>query len=398
MTTVKQISDNIQASISASISQSVPLLPKAFINVLAKVLGAVFILLYKRNDFIGLQWFVKTASIKEATFNGETLIPLVEIGRQFGVSDPTESTQAELIVDIPVENQSGSLNSGTQIIGSNNGITYILIGSIDLDAATVQGTFRAVSDQSGGDGSGVQGNLPIGDTSLSFANPLPNVARSVTVVSQSVTGANAEDLDVVYRQRVLDRFQKPPQGGAYSDYELWGEEAAGIINVYPYTGSPGQIDVYSEATVASSGSADGIPTNAQLESVLSIINQNENGLASRRSANAFVNSLPITRTGYDVEIFGIAGVSDLAKLQDDITVAIKEYFLSREPFIHGLSVPPRKDQITRTRVSAIAEDIITSSGGTFSNAAFYEAGATSPISSRVLGEGEKSKAAQVSFL
>ena len=123
MTTVKQISDNIQASISASISQSVPLLPKAFINVLAKVLGAVFILLYKRNDFIGLQWFVKTASIKETTFNGETLIPLVEIGRQVGVSDPKEATQAELLVDISVENQSGSLNSGTQLIGSSNGIT-----------------------------------------------------------------------------------------------------------------------------------------------------------------------------------------------------------------------------------------------------------------------------------
>ena len=397
MTTVKQISDNIQASISASISQSVPLLPKAFINVLAKVLGAVFILLYKRNDFIGLQWFVKTASIKETTFSGETLIPLVEIGRQVGVSDPKEATQAELLVDISVENQSGSLNSGAQLIGSSNGITYILVGSVALDAATVQGTFRAVSDQSGGDGSGVQGNLLAGDTSLSFANPLPNVARSATVVSQVVTGANEEDLDVIYRQRVLDRFQKPPQGGAYSDYELWGEEAAGIINVYPYTGNPGQVDVYSEATVASSGSADGIPTTAQLESVLGLINQNENGLASRRSANAFVNSLPITRTGYDVEIFGITGVSDLAKLQGDITEAVKEYFLSREPFIPGLSVPPRKDQITRTRVSAIAEDIITSAGGTFSNSAFYDAGTTSPLSSRVLGEGEKSKAVQVLF-
>lgn len=397
MTTVKQISDNIQASISTSISQSVPLLPKSFINVLSKVLGAIFILLYKRGDFIGLQWFVKTASIKETTFNGEKLIPLIEIGRQVGVSDPTEATQAELLVDIVVESQTGSLAPGTQLVGASNGITYILVGSVSLDSPVVQGTFRAVSDQAGGDGSGVQGNLMAGDNSLSFANPLPNVARSVTVVSQVVTAANAEDLDVVYRQRVLDRFQKPPQGGAYSDYELWGEEAAGIVNVYPYTGLPGQVDVYSEATIASSGSADGIPTLAQLESVLESITQNQNGLASRRSANAFVNSLPITRTAYDVEIFGISGVGDLAKVQNDITEAIGEYFLSREPFIPGLSVLPRKDQITRTRVSAIAEDIITAAGGTFSNAAFYDTGSSSPLSSRTLGEGEKSKAAQVLF-
>ena len=154
--TTADITNNIVASISASISQSVPLMPKAFIRVLAKTLAAVFVMLYKRGDFVGLQWFVKTASIKPTTFNGKTVVPLVEIGRQIGVSDPAPATQAELVVDITVENQTGSLESGTQLVGSTNGITYILIGSVLLNAATVQGTFRASSDQSGGDGSGTQ--------------------------------------------------------------------------------------------------------------------------------------------------------------------------------------------------------------------------------------------------
>ena len=395
--TTADITNNIVASISASISQSVPLMPKAFIRVLAKTLAAVFVMLYKRGDFVGLQWFVKTASIKPTTFNGKTVVPLVEIGRQIGVSDPAPATQAELVVDITVENQTGSLESGTQLVGSTNGITYILIGSVLLNAPTVQGTFRASSDQSGGDGSGTQGNLPAADTSLSFANPLPNVARSVVVASQSVTGANAEDLDAVYRQRVLDRFQKRPQGGAYADYEQWGEEAAGIINVYPYTGSPGQVNLYSEATVASSGSADGIPTLAQLEAVLESVTVNSNGFASRRNANTFVNSNAITRVSFDITVAGISGVSDLGQVQSDVEDAITEYFFTAAPFIVGLSILPRLDQITSTRVSAIVEDIVTAAGGTFTSATFELTSGGGAISSYTLAEGEKAKANAVVF-
>ncbi len=395
--TTLELTANIIASIEASIGQAVPLLPRSFIAVLAKALAAVIVILYKRGDFIGLQWFVKTASVKVTTFNGTEFVPLIEIGRQIGVSDPGEATQAELLVDITVENQIGQLDAGTQIVGTTNGVVYLLLNSVLLDAATVQGTFRAASDQFGGDGSGVQGNLDPGDTSLQFANPLPNVARSVLVDSQVVTGADGEDLDTTYRQRVLDRFQKRPQGGAYADYELWGEEADGIINVYPYTGQPGQVDVYSEATVASSGNPDGIPTPAQLQAVLDLINFDAAGLASRRNANAFVNSLPITRTGFDVTVDGIQGVDSLAAVQGDVTTGVEEYFRGAEPFISGLSVPPRLDQLTRTRLSAIVEDIVTAAGGTFTSAIFELEGVPGSLQVYVLGEGEKSKASAVAF-
>lgn len=391
--TTQEITDNIVASISAAISQSVPLLPKSFIAVLAKALAAVFILLYKRADYIGLQWFVKTASSRETTFNGKTVTPLIEIGRQIGVGDPTAATQAEVLVDITVENQTGSLPAGTQLVGTANGITYILIGSIILDAPTVQGTFRAVSDQAGGDGSGVQGNLNPGDE-LQFANPLPNVARTVTVDSQVTTGANAEDLDTTYRQRVLDRFQKRPQGGALADYEQWGEEVPGIINVYPYTGSAGEVDVYSEATPASSGSPDGIPTQAQLDAVLDSID----GDGTRRPANAAVNSLPITRTSFDIEVDGITGVSDPAQIQTDVTAAVEQYFTSAAPFIQGLTIPPRRDKLTRSGLIGLVEDVVTASNGTFTTVRFEVTGSGVPVESYDLGRGEKAKAANVVFI
>lgn len=394
--TTKEISDNIIAQLEASLSQTIPLLPKSFMRVLAKALSAVFILLYKYGGFIFLQMFVQSASAKDTTILGVTVNPLTFWGRLIGVGDPTAATNAELLINITVENQTGSLPSGSQLLNTGNGVTYITIGSVLLDAPTVQATVRAVSDQAGGGGAGTIGNLDPGAI-VSFANPLANVARDAVVDSQTVTGANAEATGI-YRQRILDRFQKRPQGGAYADYEQWGEEAAGIVNVYPYTGAPGQVDVYSEATVASSGSADGIPTTAQLQSVLDLINFDENGLASRRNAGAFVNSLPITRTGFDIRISGIAGVADLAEVQNDITDAVTEYFLSVEPFIAGLSIPPRRDQITRTRLSAIVEDIVTAANGTFTGATFIQTGMSGSLAAYVLGEGEKAKAANVIFI
>ena len=392
--TTKDISDNIIAQLEASLNQSIPLLPKAFLRVLAKALGGVFILLYKYAGFMFLQMFVQTASISETTINGKTVSPLTQWGRLIGIGDPVAATNAELLIDITVENQVGILPSGTQLVNSANGVTYITIGTVNLNAPTVQVTIRASADQQGGGGAGVIGNLEVADV-VSFANPLANVNRNTVVDSQAVTGANAEST-AAYRQRIIDRFQKRPQGGAYADYEGWGEEVVGIINVYPYTGAPGEVDLYSEATVASSGSADGIPTSAQLLAVLNSVELDQNGLATRRPVNAFVNSNAITRTGFNVEIDGIV-VDDLSGVQAVITEAITQYFLDREPFIIGLSIPPRKDRITQGAVISIVDSIVSASGGIFDTATIEETD-TTPVTTYELGIGEKAKAASIRFI
>lgn len=392
--TTKEISDNIIAQLEASLSQTVPLLPKAFLRVLARALAGVFVLLYKYGGFMFLQTFVRTATISDTTVNGRIVSPLKEWGRLIGVGDPAAATNAELLIDITVENQTGFLPSNTQLLNSDNGVTYITIGSVALTAATVQATIRAVSDQSGGGGRGAIGNLDAGAT-VSFANPLANVSRNASVVSQVVTASDGETTDA-YRQRVIDRFQKRPHGGAYSDYELWGEEPAGIINVYPYTGSPGEVDVYVEATVSSSGSADGIPTTAQLQEVYEAIQLDSSGIASRRPANAFVNVYSITRTAFDVGVVGLT-VDDEAQTQADITAAVEDYFRNAAPYIAGLSVPPRLDIISRAAVGGIVSDVVSAAGGYFSSVIVRDSGGTA-VELYALGEGEKAKASTVTFL
>jgi uncharacterized phage protein gp47/JayE len=392
--TTKQISDNIIAQLEAEFSQTIPLLQKAFFRVLSKVLAGVFVLLYKYGGFSFLQMFVQTASDKDTDILGTTINPLKFWGRLIGVGDPVAATNAELLIDITVENQVGTLPSGTQLINSDNGVTYLTVGSVNLDAATIQATIIAASDQVDGGGAGVIGNLNASDI-VSFANPLANVARNAVVDSQIVTGANAEATDV-YRQRVIDRFQKRPQGGAYSDYEIWGEEVAGIINIYPYTSTnPGQVDVYAEATVASSGDPDGIPTGAQLQAVLDSIELDSAGLASRRPANALANAFAITRTAFTVEITGLV-VDNPSSVQDDITAAITEYFLEREPFISGLSILPRRDRITESAIAGTTEDIVSAAGGVFTSLVVKEGG--TPFTLRTLDKGEKAKVTSVTYI
>ena len=392
--TTKEINDNLIAQLEASLNQTIPLLPKSFLRVIAKATAGVFSLLYKLGGFYFLQMFVISATDAETTANGKTFVPLTEWGRLIGVGDPVAATQAEMVIDINVEIQTGLLASNTQLLNSDNGITYITIGSVPLINPIVQATIRAASDQSGGNGAGAIGNLDTGDI-VSFANPLPNVSRDATVVTQTVTGANAESTEA-YRQRVVDRFQKRPQGGALADYEEWGEEVAGILNIYPYTSScPGQVDVYVEATPESSGNPDGIPTNAQLQAVLDNINLDQNGLATRRPATALVNTFPITRKGYDVKVFDLV-TANLPQVQSEITTALEEYFLSREPFISGLTVSPRLDRITDSELGGIVWSIVNADNGVFTELTVELN--TIPSLIFLLGEGEKAKLASVQFL
>jgi len=391
--TTKQISDNIIAQLEASLNQSIPLLPKSFLRVLSRAMAGVFVLLYKYGGFMFLQMFVATASGDETLVNGVSVNPLTFWGRLIGIGDPTAATSAELIIDITVTNQTGTLPSLTQLINADNGVTYLTIGAVLLDAPTVQATIRASSDQSGGNGAGAIGNLLDGAT-VSFANPLANVGRNAAVASTTITGANGESI-AAYRQRVIDRFQKVPQGGAYADYELWSVEVAGILNAYPYTSAcPGQVDVFIEATTASSGNPEGIPTTAQLQAVLDSIEFDLAGLPSRRPANALANTFPITRTAFDVRVTGLV-VSDPAQVQADITAGLIEFFLAREPYIDGLSVPPRSDRITSSAVSGVVEAIVSAEGGIFGAVIVSVAGTN--VILYALGIGEKAKAGMISF-
>jgi uncharacterized phage protein gp47/JayE len=385
--TTQDISDTIIAQLEASLSQSIPLLPKAFARVLAKAIAGVFILVYKYAGFSFLQLFVAHATMQETVVNGKRVRPLVDWGRLFGVGDPLDATRAELVVAVTVTTLSGSLKAGTQLLRSETGVVYTTTAVKELNATTVQVNIRAASDQQGNGGAGAIGNLQPGDK-VSFANPPSNVASDAVVVSTVTAGADAESPDS-YRARIFRRTQARPQGGAYADYRQWAEEVGGIARAYPYTGDPGEVDVFCEATEASSGSPDGIPTQSQLDAVLASIRFDANGISTRRPANAAINVLPITRTAIDVVVTGLT--PDTTATRDAIVEGMDEFLRTREPFIEGLSTLPRLDRITAATLGSIAEGIASAEGASVTSVQ------STPGPSYTLGHGELAKLGTVTW-
>lgn len=393
--TTAELSQNILTQLEASLAQDLPFLPRTFSHVLAKALAGVFILLYKYVNAGTLQYFVQTASARDTEVNGKTINPLTFWGRLLGAGDPTGATQAEMTLDVTVTNPTGTLPQFTQLVNADNGITYLTTAAVALNTSPISVTVRASADQAGGNGAGAQGNLQPG-AQLNFVNAQPNIGPTATVTTQVITGANAENSEI-YRQRVLDYFQKRPQGGAPADYELWGEEVAGIVNVYVYKSGtyPNQVDLYCEATPASSGSADGFPTTAQLEAVRDATQLNVNGKATRRPLGALVNTYSILREAYSAQVVNLQ-VDDPVTVQADIATALTAYFARREPWVEGLSVPPRADRITQSAVAGVVEDVVSAAGGTFDSLILTLDGAT--VGAQTLDVGTKAKLGTVAYL
>jgi uncharacterized phage protein gp47/JayE len=358
----QDLNDEIIADLAAAFAQSIPILPKAFLRVIAKVLAGKLAISFRYNAFTHLQLYVAHASYEETTVRGKRIRPLVEWGRLLGEGDPLPAQRAELACAVTVTNQTGTLRAGSQLLFQDTGVLYSTTFDVPLNSAEVAVTVRAVSDPSGNGGAGEIGNLPV-DSLLQFANPLANVAGA-RVVSTAVAGADAEAPEV-YRTRVVRRTKARPQGGAYADYREWAESVSGIYRAYPYTGTvPGTVEVYVEATFESSGSEDGIPTGPQLTAVLDAINLNNiSGKATRRPANAAPLVLAIERIEFDMEVAGLDPASP--ELEDDIETAVEEYLRSREPYIVGVSSLPRADRITVGAVSGVIEEVTSAAGATF---------------------------------
>jgi len=395
--TTQEVTETIVAQLEAALSQTIPLLPKSFTRVLAKALGGVFVLIYKYAGFVFLQLFVAYATMRETTINGVVIRPLVEWGRLIGVGDPDDATRAELLIDVTVTDQTGDLAGGSHLLRSQTGVGYQTITTVPLDAATVQVTIRATSDQQGNGGEGVIGNLEPGDE-VSFVNPLPNIVRVAVVDSQTVQAADAES-EENYRRRVMERFQAKPQGGAYADYRVWATSVEGIIRAYPYTGQdPGEVDVFCEATEASSGSPDGIPTGAQLTAIYDAIQLDEAGTATRRPVGAAVNVYAITRTAFDVDVDGLdvsSATETEATVKSQLDAAVDEYLRGREPFIVGLSVLPRLDRITEAGVSGVVDAVLDATGAVATSVTVEKGG--TPLIAYTLDDGEKAKLGVISY-
>lgn len=383
-----QISQLRQTSISqleGELGQSDPSLPKAVIRVIGTVWAGLIVIVYKYAGWIFLQLFVRYASFRETTVNGRVVVPLRLHGDEYGVPPPDEGATAKFLARVTPITLGSTLKANTAIVDRATQRIYKTTTDTILTVNPTSVEVAAVAP-------GAAYNVTT-STALHFVSPLPNAQRELGVLSIVTQGADAET-EEAYRQRVQEWKQAPAQGGAHADYARWAKEVSGIVNVYPYNNGPRRVRVYCEATQVSSGSADGIPTNAQLTAVNDRFNLSTSGVASRRPINARTEAVAIGRKSLNIEVQGLV-VADPATVQPKIEAAADEYIRSCEPYILGLTLPPRRDVVRQADVAGAVGEIVRAAQGTFTAVLLLDG--STPISIYSLGQGERAKLNQAFF-
>ena len=386
--TISEIETLINDQIAAQFNSVIPILPKAFTRWLSKVLAGVFIILYKLAGWIFLQIFVATASFKEVTIFGRKLTPLIEWGRLLGIGDPTAPTPAEYDLDISVNDLSSTLQAGTQFSSTLNNVIYITQTSFLLSNPTE--TIQLIATTGG-----TVGNLEIDDT-LSTITNLGIIDIDGTISDILTPGIDAES-ESSYRQKAVEAFQLQPQGGALADYRLQAKKVPGVVQTYIYTGdTTANVLIYVEADPDIY--PDRIPDSALLIAVGTEYDRlKDNKTEFTRPITAIIdpagdlsygNILPVIIQPFDVEVTDLVA-DDLADVKTQIEDALDIYFLGREPFIQGLSVPPALNVVSQANVIGIVNDIVVAANGSFTTAILQLDSVT--IQTYILQEGELSK-------
>lgn len=228
---------------------------------------------------------------------------------------------------------------------------------------------------------------------------MPTVASTVT------TGAE-EETDDAYRVRVLDAQRSQGGGGNSADYRNWGQEVAGVVRCYPYSGPPSGTSnppmrtVYVEC--ATTIQADGIAPAGLLTQVRTAITTDpDTGLARQplglTDGTLYVQA--ITRTAIYVQITSLIVPSgQTAQCQAAISAALSAYFLSITPFISGLDPAfGRNDSITNPSVSKVIQAVLTAYGASAANIGFgLSAGTFNSV--YTVSAGEKAKLGAVAYV
>ena len=142
--TAKEIADIFIAAFEAQLSQTIPLFPKAFNRLIAKLLGIVFVVLFQWSEFVALQMFVKTASDKPITVGDITIVPLDMWGNLVGLTR-NPGLRSEGTVTIPVYSSGGTLLAGSRLLDPNTGELYLTIGDVTITAPTITASVRSVN-------------------------------------------------------------------------------------------------------------------------------------------------------------------------------------------------------------------------------------------------------------
>lgn len=252
--TLEQIDADLQADVKSRLPTTEPSLRRSYIGALVRGTSGALHELYGYLGWIADQRFTDSADREE----------LVRQGAEYGLA-PIAAVRA----------------TGTLAVVGTNGVT-IPAGTVWRAGNTAD--YRSTADVTIAGGAaapaveavvgGADGNVPSG-TAVTLVNPIAGVTSAASASTAIAGGANEETTDA-FRARLNQRKQRPPRGGAPSDYELWARSAhpdvasnRGRVWVERNPRGLGTVNVYLMTYGATD---DGIPPAAVVTAVDNFIN------------------------------------------------------------------------------------------------------------------------------
>lgn len=124
------------------------------------------------------------------------------------------------------------LPEGT-VLNRSDGYQYVTDSELIINAGgkgttSITAVLPDPADDSTGGGS--DGNADAG-TILTLDTNVSGVDNSLTLIEPATGGADIEDTET-FRQRGLQAYQNPPQGGSDADYEKWALAVSGVTRAW----------------------------------------------------------------------------------------------------------------------------------------------------------------------
>lgn len=346
--TKQQIYDEIVLDLENKLGITLSAFGRVLLRILALVYAGALKLVYLSIGFVQKNVAPDLADPEE---KGGTLdrFGLLKLGRK-----RFPATQAQYTATV-TGTTAAVIPAGTTFKSDSNalnaGYLFILDNAYTMPSGTGTITIRALT-------AGSESRLVVGNT-LSATSPIDDVNRVITVATETVIPQAAETIEE-YRAKIIQAYRIEPQGGSKGDYRLWGYDAQGTREIYPYasSGNNNEVDIYVEATIADSTDGRGTPTSTILSDVEDVIEASPDTTLtlaerSRRPLGVFlVNVYPIALKEIDINIASFADLT--AAKQATILAAITEALYNVRPFIAGIDIVAERNDIFDTnRIGAI---------------------------------------------
>lgn len=247
--TLEELIQRITSDLETSLGIVGASLRKSFTKLFSKVIAGAAHLLHGHLDWNAKQLFPDTAE-------GENLTRWASIWgitRKAGVfAEGSVTFTGTNGIEIPEETE---LTSSDGILYETTEAGTIASGEIEVDVICKT--------------AGEDGNSAV-DTVLTLTTPISEVDTEATV-TVALTGGVDQESDADLLDRLLDRIQTPPLGGAEQDYVQWAKENDGVTRAwcYPLYLGAGTVGVF----FVKDASDPIIPTDEDIETVSAYIEE-----------------------------------------------------------------------------------------------------------------------------